>query len=155
MEIPVRAIGVLLLGLAATTAAAAEIYTWRDASGKVHFSDTPPADAKAQKMRPSSATSTDAPAAEASKPKSTAEKEREFKQRQEDAAKAKEKEAKDKAEAEEKRRNCEDARGQLNALESGRRMGRSTPEGEIIPLDDEARAQEIERTRKAVSGWCK
>ncbi len=31
--------------------ASAEVYTWRDASGKIHYSDTPPPGVDAKKMR--------------------------------------------------------------------------------------------------------
>jgi hypothetical protein len=34
-------------------------------------------------------------------------------------------------------------------------MSRLNEAGESIPLDDEMRAQEIEKARKSVQSWCK
>ena len=68
---------------------------------------------------------------------------------------AKAKAEQERKDAEEGKRNCEDARNQLNALESGQRMSRVDASGERIPLDDEMRAQEIEKARKSVQSWCK
>jgi hypothetical protein len=42
-------IAVLLVCLGATTASAQQVYTWTDANGVKHFSDTPPPDPKAAK----------------------------------------------------------------------------------------------------------
>jgi len=147
-----RKIGVWVLALAATAAWGADVYTWRDASGKVHYSDSPPPGVEAQRMR--GGVSVEAAETPAKRP-SLAEQERGFKQRRADAEKAKEKAEKDKAESEEAKRNCDDARGQLSALESGQRMARTNAQGESTPLDDQGRAQEIERTQKAIKSWCK
>lgn len=40
----------LILCLISTTQLDAEVYKWRDSEGKLHFSDSPPANAKAQKL---------------------------------------------------------------------------------------------------------
>ena len=45
-----RAITLFILALV-WTAATAQVYTWRDASGKIHYSDTPPPGVDAKKMR--------------------------------------------------------------------------------------------------------
>ena len=79
----------------------------------------------------------------------------EFRKRQTEAEKARAKADQEKGDAEDGKRNCEDARKQLNALESGQRMSRLNEAGESIPLDDEMRAQEIEKARKSVQSWCK
>jgi glutaredoxin len=41
----------LLLCLLAATSAAADIYRWTDAEGRIHYSDKPPADRKAQHVK--------------------------------------------------------------------------------------------------------
>lgn len=146
--------GIVLLILACVwTVAAAQVYTWRDASGKVHYSDTPPVGVDAKKMRAGVQAGT-TPAA-GTPTRSTAEKDVEFRKRQSDSEKARAKAEQDKADAEDSKRNCEDARRQLNALESGQRMSRFNEAGETIPLDDEMRAAEIDKARKSVQSWCK
>jgi DNA-binding IclR family transcriptional regulator len=151
-ESKMRAIGTLFLALAASAAVAAEVYTWRDSSGKVHYSDAPPPGVAAQKMR--GGVAVDAPASAAPQ-RSLAEQERAFRQRKAESEQAGAKAEKEKTDAEESSRNCEGARAQLAALESGRRMSKPNAQGEQIPLDDEARGQEIERAQKSVKSWCK
>lgn len=146
-----RAIACLFLALVATLAWSGEVYKWRDASGKIHYSDTPPPRVNSEKMRGGAQV---APPASAPS-RSVAEQEMEFRKRQSESEKARAKADKEKGDAEEARSNCERARVQLQALESGQRMSRVNEAGENIPLDDEMRAQEIEQTRKSVQSWCK
>lgn len=147
-----RAIAGLLLALVATLAWCGEIYTWKDAGGKVHYSDTPPPGADAKRMRGGASA---ASASSSAPSKSLAEQDLEFRKRQQDAEKARAKADKEKGESDEASRNCEQAKKQLQALESGQRMSRINEAGENIPLDDETRAGEIEQTRKSVRTWCK
>lgn len=147
-----RAITLFILALV-WTAASAQVYTWRDASGKTHYSDTPPPGVDAKKMRPGAQPGA-APSGSTSV-RSTAEQDMEFRKRQTDAEKARAKADQEKGDAEDGKRNCEDARKQLNALESGQRMSRLNEAGESITLDDEMRTQEIEKARKSVQSWCK
>ncbi len=146
-----RAIAGLFLALVATLAWSGEVYTWRDASGKVHYSDTPPPGVDSKKMRGGAqvAPPTSAPT------RSVAEQEMEFRKRQSESDKSRAKADKEKSNADEARNNCERARVQLQALESGQRMSRVNEAGENIPLDDEMRAQETEQARKSVQSWCK
>lgn len=146
-----RALIPLLLACLCTVASA-EIYTWRDASGKVHYSDKPPAGLDARTVRGAPAPA--GPAAEGAS-RSLAEREMDFRKRRDEAAKAQAKAETDKREAEESRQNCEQAKRQLQALESGQRMSRINAAGERVPLDDAMRKQEIESTRKSVESWCK
>lgn len=147
-----RAIILIILAFA-WTVASAQVYTWRDASGKVHYSDTPPPGADAKKMRPGAQSG---PASPGGPPiRSTAEQDMEFRKRQTEAEKTRAKATQVKNETEDGKRNCEDSKKVLNALESGQRMSRLNETGESIPLDDEMRAQEIEKTRKSVQSWCK
>jgi hypothetical protein len=87
--------------------------------------------------------------------KTPAEQDLEFRKRQSEAAEQKSKAEKDSAAAEEKRKNCERARGQLAALESGQRVSRPNAKGEREFLDDAQRAEEIANSRKAVESLCK
>lgn len=147
-----RTLSLLMLALI-WSAASAQVYTWRDADGKIYYSDTPPPGVDAKKMRAGS--QANAAPASGTPSRSVAEQEMEFRKRKAEADKARTKDEKDKQDAEESKRNCEQARNQLNALESGQRMNRVDVTGERIPLDDEMRAQEIERAKKAVQSWCK
>ncbi len=151
-EETMRTLTLLILAFTCSIAAA-QVYTWRDASGKVHYSDTPPPGVDARKMRAgtqeAAAPSSNAPS------RSLAEKDMNFRKRKDEADNLRAKGEKDRLEAEEAKRNCEQARSQLAALESGQRMNRFDASGERVPLDDEMRAQEIERTKKIVQSWCK
>ncbi len=145
---------VILLILACLWGVApAQVYTWRDASGKIHYSDTPPPGADAKKMRPGTPSGAASPSGAPAR--SVAEQDMEFRKRQTETDKVRAKAERERNDAEDSRRNCEDAKRNLNALESGQRMSRLNEAGESIPLDDEMRAQETEKARKSVQSWCK
>jgi hypothetical protein len=156
----------LLLVLAAgANAADGEIYTWKDKDGRTHYADNPPSgNTPARTLsgrstdKPASAAASggDTPAAVAPRSApSAAEQELEFRKRRAESAENQAKAEKAKAEAEEKRRNCERARNQLAALESGQRVARFNDKGEREFLDDAQRAQEVEAARKSAETWCK
>ena len=65
--------------------AAAQVYTWRDASGKVHYSDTPPPGVDAKRMRAGTHTGTTGSAAPV---RSTAEQDMEFRKRKAESDKS-------------------------------------------------------------------
>jgi len=181
-----RRASLLALSLIITLPAAAEIYQWRDAQGRINYSDTPPAAEKAKTLRgasrpftpaateedaakagatdangtkPDAATTnagkTDGTKADPSKPKTIAEKEVEFRQRRAATAEAEAKAEKERQQADERARNCEQARGQLTALQSGQRLARYNSKGERELLDDAGRRAEIERTQKYLDATCK
>lgn len=129
-----------------------QIYSWRDAEGKVHYSDVPPAESvNVRKIAPSGTVSGDTGSAR----RDLAQKEMEFKKRQLDAAEAGAKAERDKADAEDKEKNCSQAKSYLRALESGERISRSNEKGERIFLDDQSRSEEVIATRRAIDSWCK
>jgi hypothetical protein len=142
--------------LAASTLAAlaGDIYSWRDAEGRMHFSDVPPAGKEeAKKIRGS--TPTAAPTAPVALPgakpaPSLADKDLEFRKRHAESQEAADKAAKEKAAAERKTADCQSARNQLRALEGGQRVSRFNDKGEAIPMDDSQRQAEIERNRQFV-----
>lgn len=154
---------------AGSSAHADQIYSWRDASGRVHYSDLPPpasvAKVKAKDVG-GGAPATDAAApgttdkttdksAAPAKAKTLADKELEFKKRQVDNATAKAKAEKEQTAAEQKRRDCERAKSHLTDLESGRRMAITNADGERGFMEDDQRAQELQDTRRAISSVCK
>lgn len=145
---------VVLLVCAGQTAFAQSIYSWKDASGQVHYSDTPPPDGKARTVKqPTLAPGKTAPTDNAQP--SYADKELAFRKRLAEKTEAEEKARKDKADSEQRQRECSASKQHLAGLESGQRVVRFNEAGERIFMDDDERAAEIERTRKAVERICK
>lgn len=152
-----------LAAIALAHPAVAQIYSWKDKDGRVHYSDTPPAsgDVKligpARRAPPPAAEGEDsaAPAAPEATPQQTlAERELEFRQRRAAAAEAAAKAAEERERAEHRQRVCSESRGQLAALQGGQRMARFNEAGEREFLDDAARSAEIERLQQFLSREC-
>jgi hypothetical protein len=78
----------------------------------------------------------------------------EFRKRQQEAREKAYKDAKQQAAAAQKRENCERARMQASALESGRRMLVPDGKGGETLMDDDARAGEIERAQRTIAEAC-
>lgn len=146
----------------AATPAAAQTYKWKDADGKIHYSDQPPpANAKEEatmKPRKPAAAATTAPAAAengAPKAKTYIEQEADFKRRQVEAAERDAEEKKKAAEVAERKQNCERARAQLRSLQAGGRVTQTNSQGEREYMSDAQIAQAIESGKKSVDSWCK
>jgi hypothetical protein len=156
---------VFALGCSAATVQ----WKWRDAAGRINASDmAPPASVPERDIlqRPtdqpkrgsSPAAAPSAPATTVAVQGATAAKgtDPELEARRKRAADEKataaqqEKERLAKARAD----NCMRARSQLAALNDGQRMSRATAQGEVIILDDRARAEETERTRAVIASDC-
>jgi hypothetical protein len=154
MRIPALALATLLLPLTAT----AQIYQWKDGSGKVHYSDQPPPETAKQERKltprlpPAAAqTTSDAPPAAAS----IQDQEAAFKQRQVEQEEARAQQEKDSAAAGERKRNCEMAKGNLRNLQTGGRQVRIDPAtGERFYLNDADIAQAVKDAQQAVDSWC-
>lgn len=164
---PLLTLALALLALPA----AAQIYEWRDASGRVIYSDRPPpgvetrvirnapkapapaaedADGTAEAGDPDQATP---PAGEAAPP-TLAERELEFRKRRAEAAEAAAKEKEAQERDAERQRQCDTMSNQLRALESGQRISRFNAAGEREFLDDAARTTEIGRARAFIDEHC-
>lgn len=157
-----------LLSLALAFPAQAQ-WKWRDAGGKIQYSDLPPPNGTPEKdilqrpaglkqlvvIQPFGATvAASAPAAVASGP-SKAELERQAKQKQQEQdAVAKQKEEERKL-ALQRRDNCVRAQGNLKLLQDGVRLTRANDKGESVPLDERQRAEEMQRTRSVMSSDCR
>ncbi|QDF96774.1 hypothetical protein CJ010_09655 [Azoarcus sp. DD4] len=155
----------------------AEIYSWRDKDGKIHYSDQAPpsGDVKVLRggvQRPSSRNAAPAegategaaqeqgqtqakPAATETKPKTAADQEQAFRQRRAEAAEAQAKADKENKNSAERERNCQEARNQLAALQSGQRMARFGEGGERVVMDDAMRSEETARTQRLVDDLCR
>ncbi len=144
-------------------------WKWRDAQGRIQFSDRPPPQGTPDKdilSRPinaprpvqvvpiaqaaSAAASAAAPAASTPQERAAA---------SERARKAAENDAKTKAqeqrEAQARAENCRMARQQLAALEAGVRVATINERGERVFLDDSQRQQEIRKTQAVIAADCK
>jgi len=148
---------ILVAALAFSAGAAAQLYKWKDKDGKIRYGDTPPPGAAVTTLHaPAGGTP---PAPDAAKAEGKAEKalspEAAFQKRQQEREAADAKAAKESAQAEQKRANCDQAQGQLRTLQSGVRMVTVNPAGERIVMDDEQRAEQIQRAEKSVAEWCK
>lgn len=164
--------------IAATICASAQAqapYKWRDAQGRIVYSDVPPPPSipESNILKGGKKSAVSAPAVNAAPvpsaagetkpeetakpeqkkaaPKTQAELDLEFKKRQQDKAEQEKKEQ-DKAEQETKRQQyCERAKGYLRALEDGARISETTATGERKFFDDAQRAREIQETKKQMS----
>ncbi|PAS97406.1 MAG: hypothetical protein BSR46_13755 [Candidatus Dactylopiibacterium carminicum] len=140
----------------------AQIYTWKDANGRTHFSDQPPTGVEARTTRgktsppqPQSEPAASEPSASASGPRGWQEQDKEFRERRakqaEDAAKAKE-EAAAKAE---KAQYCDSLRRNLTLMERGGRVGMPTAGGETEIMSDAQLKAEAERLRTQLARDCR
>jgi hypothetical protein len=134
------AAGVLMLAFPA----AATLYKWTDANGRVVYSDQPPpgkTEVKTLQGPP--------PPANPAAAKELATKELEYKQRQLDIAKASEKADKDRAAAKDLTESCMQVKGSLDQLGSDQfALYRVNEKGERVPMDDTARRAERDRLVK-------
>lgn len=132
----------LLLGLVLTvllTGVHAQIYQWREANGRMSYSDQAPPNVDARMVghnTPGAATS--AVPAEASAPsaKSWAEQDREFRERRALQSETEQRQAKGRAEKVARTQYCSEQRRNLAMLERGGRIGRPNDKGEMEDLTD-------------------
>ena len=138
--------------IALPAAVSAEVYSWKDANGKVHYGSQPPAgQAEARKLAaPPPPTADQETAQKAAAERQMSERESQQKT-QEEAKKSQE----DQAQARQRLENCRQARAQLAAVESGQIRYTLNDKGERVGLDGAARDAEIAKARKAVDSWCK
>lgn len=146
-----RRIALALAAFTVAIAANAQIYQWKDESGKTVISDKPPVgNASATKKIDSTS---GAPANSAQK--SLADRDLEMRKRQKDAQEASEKTAKEQTAAAETAKNCDSARRYLQTLESGERVGLRDDKGERYFMEDAQREQEIANTRQMLQSNCR
>ena len=173
-----RPIVVLLVAVAASVVAlpSEAQWKWRDKSGHVQYSDLPPPSGTSDSdilARPSPTARRPAPtttaavapqpgaasapgAAAASAPRSAADAELEAKRKKAEADAAAKAKADQERVAALRADNCSRAKAQLTTLESGIRLAQTNPKtGEREFLDDKQRADEVRRTRDAISENCR
>lgn len=148
-------------------------WKWRDAAGKVQYSDLPPPQGTPEQdilqrpptarkpvvVRPiGSADAASVPAsAAASAPRqpNRAELEAQAKRKQAEAEIAARRKEEERKIAEQRAENCRRATEHLRVLESGARITKQNAAGETIFLDDQQRAQEIQYVRGIMSSDCR
>jgi len=126
---------------------------WVDEEGKVHYSDTPPQNAKTQSV-PNIAGKGQVEAPATFSPKSYAEREAELKKSRQEKAEAAGTQTQQAADAETRKSNCSAAQQNLRALEEGARIVTYDANGERVYLDDAAREQRLNDARKTISANC-
>jgi len=147
-----KVISPLLVFLLLPLSVAAQVYTWKDASGKVHYSDQPPGD-KGQTTRTIAPGS---PTVEDSAPvrKQMADKRLDASQKANEAKDAAAKAEKRRLEDEQRARDCERSRIDLQGIESGQIRFRMGANGEREALEDASREAELANVRRAVDVNC-
>lgn len=135
-----------------TSLAFAQAYKWRDASGSIQYSDTWPPPGARDIQRLGKPASGPAPT---TAPKTLAEQDTEFRKRLAESKEAEAKQAKAAEDEQTRRRNCEQARGQLQAIESDGRLVQFNAAGERIAMDDARREKLRIESQKTVAEWCK
>lgn len=148
----------LLATLLASLAAQAQVYQYKDASGRMVYTDQPPpGTATKSKVISSEAASTGSPAGNgaAAVPKNAADRELEYKKRQKEQQDAAAKASKESADQAARKEECARAQKALQVLESGERVTTVDAKGERVFLDDNQRSAEADRARKAVADLCK
>lgn len=137
----------------------AQVYEYKDASGRTVYSDQPPtgAAARSHTVIKEATKEAEAPAAvKAGAPQtSIADRELEFRKRQKELQEATAKADKERLDKAARKDDCERAKKSLQLLESGERVAVRDDKGERAFMDDNQRAAEADRARKAVADLCR
>ena len=142
-----------------STPATAQIYSWKDKDGRIHYSDVPPPTGEVKTLRgaparvhtPAASDTQQATDTADGSSKPAADSNAPSRDPRDAASRAAEAEAREA----DRQRFCEQARNQVTALRSGQRMARLNANGEPEFLDDAARAAEAERLQGQVDQICK
>lgn len=153
--------------LAATTltllagSVSAQIYNWKDASGRVHYADNPPSDGSVRELgrrtRPVPTAEQSAPPSEAvSAPvsKTWDEQDQAFRERRAEQAESEAKLKKEQADRDAKAQYCSDQRRNLAMLDRGGKIGRPNDRGEVEVLSDAQVKDEAARLREKIAKDC-
>jgi len=147
-----RIVCMVVMLMAMPLLAQAEIYKWKDSNGVTRYSDTPPADAKAESFKAKKVASPP-PAPVAAKDEGMSREAAAIK-RQEDAEVKKKDDERKEAEAKLKKENCLAAKDTLNGYTSGAGMYKLNDKGEREYVSDADRPKAMENARKDVAKYC-
>jgi len=167
--------------LALSATAQAQAYKWKDANGRIVYSDQPPprgtpaanilkapkgfaapsatepptgaaTTANTASAKPAAAAT---PAAAPKAPMTIAEREADFRKRQAESQKKAQEEEKKASDESQRQAQCNSLRQNLATLESGQRIARTDSNGERIFIDDAERARDIQKARQDLAaGKC-
>ena len=151
---------------AAQTAPLPNAWKWRDASGQIHISDVPPPlsvpakdilDRPPLQRKVAAAAAAAASAASAASPSAAPRTDPELDARRKRAAdeQVAQQRVQQEKDAAVRAENCGRARGHLAALAEGQRIVRTNPQGEREVLDDQGRAEEMQRARAVIASDCR
>ena len=164
-----RALPALLTTLLCMTLAqpAAAQWKWRDAQGRVQYSDRPPPNAVPERdilsrpaaartgpggnSPPASASPASGPAAAAPAASSASGSAEARRRATEEASRR----AEEERQARQRSENCARARDYARTVESGQRIARTNDRGEREFLDDSQRAAELNRAREVIASDCR
>jgi hypothetical protein len=138
-----------ILSLLAGDFAVAQAYKWTDENGKVHFSDSPPPDRKAERLTIKPAVPADPNAKPGRSWESQLEESRMGQLRSQQQKDVEERKARA-AENE-----CHRARYQLDLLQNSRRVYRVDDQGQRQYVDDKDRPAQIQSAQQAVDKYCR
>lgn len=144
--------------LLASCGAAHAQWAWKDANGRPVYSDQPPPSSvpAARIFKAPRGQVPEAPAGPAAKPAPTlAERNAAYEQRRAGAAERATKEAEEAKASAARTTNCENARNNQRALDSGSRIARFNDKGEREFLTDSQRAEESKRNAAMVAEHCR
>lgn len=157
------------LGLLAASGMAAAQWKWRDANGRIQYSDLPPPSGVPernvlQRPRPPAIVAPPPPvegaasaplAASAPGAENTVDPALEAKRKQAEQEEAAKRQAEEQRLAQVRQQNCERARANLRTMDSGQRLARINEKGEREIIDDAARARETAQARQAIASECR
>lgn len=141
-------------------AATAAPFKWRDASGRIVYSDLPPPPGARVTLLAAPAgsaagvSSTTPAAPQEPRPASWVEREKASRQKAIERAEAEKEQAELARRAEERTRLCDEARTGLRTLEGGVRLTMIDERGERVVVDDAERARRMETMQRAVADHC-
>jgi type IV secretory pathway VirB10-like protein len=129
----------------------AQVYSWKDSSGKTHYGDRPPAERQADSRKLAAPPAVDVEAIRSANAQKQLDEREKQQKTKESASKAEE----DQAATRQREENCRQAKSSLAALESGLIRFSMNTKGERIAIDGETREAELGKARKSVESWCK
>ena len=146
----------LFLLLLTSTCAFAGITKWVDSDGRVHYSDQPPPpNTQPKTLRSDDDTQVSQNASGVAAPKTIAEREADLKKAQIAKKEAADKAAQQQAVAAAQQANCASAKENLRILQDGTRIRVIDANGQPSYIDDNERAQRIEKVQNDVNTYCK
>ena len=140
----------LALLVSVVPAHAQQLYKWTDANGRVQYSDRKPTGNQASEVR----NTVSSIGSQQYGGKNAAELNKDYQKRQEQQSEAQKKQQQVASDSKQKSENCDAARRNLAALQSGQRIARFDAQGEKSYMDDATRVREESRMQQQVESNC-